>query len=343
MRRTAVKAQFIASSDNRIFKMLQGLFRGQGVRKHGYALLSGPKQVKEILRDFPDRCAGLVLRPEQDVFDWIVPERVRRYHLAPPLFRQLDIYGTDQPLLLVQAGPFPLWYPERWPEGCTLLVPFQDPINVGAMIRTAAAFGVARVVLLKEAAHPFHHKSSRVAGSTLFRVPLFEGPSIRRLRGIRVPLIALSPAGEDVGKFTFPSAFGLIPGLEGQGIPPNLRSLITLSIPMQPGVESLNAALATGIALYLWRSRLGRAGEEFYPKPGSGMTVTRRDVRAVPDQRQEVRSKSVKRVVRRAGRPGAARRADTHRRSPDSAFRERRSRDEGTGKRRPLDNRKGKV
>jgi tRNA G18 (ribose-2'-O)-methylase SpoU len=265
LRRDIVKAKVITSGENRVFKMFQGLFRAQGIRKNGLALLSGARQVKEVLRDFPERCVGLILRKEQDVFDGVLPEMVHRYHLPPALFRKLDLYGTDQPILIVRVEPFPFWYPDRWPTGCTLLVPFQDPTNVGAVIRTAAAFGVARVVMLREAAHPFHHRSSRVAGSALFRVPLFEGPSIRRLRVVKAPLIALSPEGEDVGRFAFPRTFGLIPGLEGPGIPANLRKGITLSVPMQPGVESLNAALATGIVLYLWRSRLAETPEAIAP------------------------------------------------------------------------------
>ncbi|MBN1104905.1 MAG: RNA methyltransferase [Deltaproteobacteria bacterium] len=278
-----MKAKVITSGDNRLFKMFQGLLRAQGIRKNGLALLSGARQVREVLRDFPERCAGLILRKEQDVFDRGLPETVHRYHLPPALFRKLDAYGTDQPILVVRVEPFPLWYPDRWPTGCTLLVPFQDPTNVGAVIRTAAAFGVARVVMLKEAAHPFHHKSSRVAGSALFRLPLFEGPSIRRLRPIKVPLIALSPDGDDVGRFAFPDTFGLIPGLEGPGIPAGLRKGVTLSVPMQAGVESLNAALATGIVLYLWRSRLAEAQKTANPRPDRGTVSQNNRLGGRPD------------------------------------------------------------
>ena len=73
---------------------------------------------------------------------------------------------------------------EPWPDGCTLFVPFQDPENVGAVIRSAAAFGVARVVLLREAAHPFHPRSSRAAGPALFQVPLQVGPAAGRTPGV---------------------------------------------------------------------------------------------------------------------------------------------------------------
>ncbi|MFX0200597.1 MAG: TrmH family RNA methyltransferase, partial [Candidatus Hodarchaeota archaeon] len=63
----------------------------------------------------------------------------------------------------------------------------------------------------------------------------------------------------DIAKYKFPSSFGLLPGLEGPGLPDNLKQMTSLAIPMEPRVESINAALATGIALYLWRSRLQKS------------------------------------------------------------------------------------
>jgi len=128
---------------------------------------------------------------------------------------------------------------------------------VGAVIRSAAAFGVSEIVMLKEAAHPFLPKSVRVAGSALFRVPLFQGPS---LDGFEVSdgsvVVTLTPDGNDIGVYRFPDNFCMVSGLEGPGLPENLREATALAIPMEPGVESINAALATGIALYLWQSRL---------------------------------------------------------------------------------------
>ncbi|MDB4444220.1 hypothetical protein N9174_02655 [bacterium] len=248
----------IASRNNPIFKMFLRLLKGQGVKKYGAALLSGPKQVAEVLKDFPARCAGFILPAEQDVPQGILPEHCTIYHLDNHIFRDIDIYGTDRPILLVTVEGFPQWSCEDWSTGCTLFVPFQDPVNVGAVIRSAAAFGVSRAVMLKEAAHPFHHKSTRVAGSTLLKIPIFRGPPIMDLDGAKTPIVTLSAKGRDAGGYRFPSTFGLLPGLEGPGLPSGLRQSISLAIPMAPGVESINAALATGIALYLWRSGLDR-------------------------------------------------------------------------------------
>jgi tRNA G18 (ribose-2'-O)-methylase SpoU len=157
-------------------------------------------------------------------------------------------------LLLVSVPEIAVWSDaDPWPEGCTLFVPFQDPENVGAVIRSAAAFGVARVVLLREAAHPFHPKSARAAGPTLLQVPLLQGPSIQDLRCEHAPLIALSTDGPELGSVPFPEHFGLVAGLEGPGLPAHLRTGARVQISIAPGVDSLNAAAAVAVALYAWR------------------------------------------------------------------------------------------
>ena len=232
--------------------MFVRLLTGQGVKKHGLALISGTKQVPEVARDFPERCEGVIFGKGRLSFEGF-PQTAPRYLLSNDLFREVDIHGTAHPILLVRVDPLPLWSAESRPHGCTLFIPFQDPANVGAVIRCAAAFGVSGVVLLKESAHPFHHKSIRAAGSTVLRVPLFEGPSIKQLITPGFPIVTLSAEGENIAGYSFPPCFGLLPGLEGPGLPEEIHQLPSLAIPMEPGVESLNAAVATGIALYTWR------------------------------------------------------------------------------------------
>ncbi|MBW2092941.1 MAG: RNA methyltransferase [Deltaproteobacteria bacterium] len=243
----------ITSLSNPAMKKFMLVLTGRGIKKHNLAFISGPKQVSEVLQDFPSKCYGIICRGREAI-DIKVPEDATIYRLSSELFKRLDLYGTGFPLLLVRVDPLKNWDDADWPTGCTLFVPFQDPSNVGAVIRTAVAFGVSRAVFLKEAAHPFHHRSVRVAGPAIFRIPLFQGPSLNELAQVKGRLLALKQGqGKNIAKYRFPRTFGLVPGLEGPGLPDNLKHLEALNIPIEPSVESLNAAMAVGIVLYEWR------------------------------------------------------------------------------------------
>jgi tRNA G18 (ribose-2'-O)-methylase SpoU len=172
--------------------------------------------------------------------------------LAPDLFHELDLFGTRAPMVLYDTPTPETWKPEdHQPSGCSLLVPFQDPENVGAVIRTATALRVHRIILLAESANPFHPKAVRVSAGTVFSAPLMTGPSLSGLPD-DLPVIALASTGRPLAQTPFPPSFYLLTGMEGPGLPPQWQAN-TVSIPMAPGVESLNAAVATAIALYEWR------------------------------------------------------------------------------------------
>ena len=240
----------ISSDSNPVFRSFRELLCSRGIRKQQRALISGPRVVAEVVRSASELVLAWITGP-----DGPPPEDKQTpwYRLARPLFEQLDVAGTHAPLLVVRACvPKPWSDDQPWPEGCTLFVPFQDPENVGAVLRSAAAFGVPRVVLLREAANPFLPKSSRAAGSALFRLPLLQGPSIHELSSRNAPLIALDASGPDLLTHHFPPTFGLVAGIEGPGLPETLRQGERRSIPMESGVESLNAATATAIALFVW-------------------------------------------------------------------------------------------
>ncbi len=139
----------------------------------------------EVLARFPEKVLGWLTGGDGPPPP---PSEITWLRLSEALFKELDVAGTHSPLLLVSVPAIAPWSDaDPWPTGCTLFVPFQDPENVGAVIRSAAAFGVARVVLLKEAAHPFHPRSSRAAGTALFQVPIAQGPSLRDLRVQQCP------------------------------------------------------------------------------------------------------------------------------------------------------------
>ncbi len=239
----------IESPDNRVFKQLAKTLDVRGIRKLEQAIVSGSKIVADVLRDSPDLVEAWISAPAHPSPPEL-PAHANWYELEPRLFRKLDVAGTGTPLLLVKVPATPAWNPGDGARGCTLLIPFQDPENVGAVIRSAVAFGVERIVLLAESAHPFHPKAVRASGGAVFAAKLFDGPPLHAVPDA-VPVVALSASGRSIADFAFPERFALLPGIEGPGLPERFHAR-ALAIPMTGKVESLNAAAATSIALYLW-------------------------------------------------------------------------------------------
>ncbi|MCU0600076.1 MAG: 16S rRNA (guanine(527)-N(7))-methyltransferase RsmG [Desulfobacterales bacterium] len=243
----------IESEQNKIFKDLKKLLTGRGIKKYQMALISGSKQVMEILRDFPERCEAWITANNQPPPSES-PAYLKWYQLASPLFKIIDAAGTEAPILLVKTPLVPKWSPEDGlPEGTSMLIPFQDPENVGAVIRTAVAFGVKNIILLAESAHPYHPKSIRASGGAVLRASISEGPALKDIPK-NLPIIALSPEGTNISGCEFPNTFAFLPGIEGSGLPDHLRAR-AYSIPIHKEVESLNAATAAAIALYIWSQK----------------------------------------------------------------------------------------
>ncbi len=139
-----------------------------------------------------------------------------------------------------------------------LLDELNDPHNVGAVIRSAAAFGISGVLLPE-------HDQVQITGTVIktsvgmaFRVPLVSignvNNTLRALKEKGYWVYGLTMNGEPLPqtRFDAPSVFVL--GNEGRGIRTKTLELcdIKLSIPMEERCESLNAAQAATVALYAW-------------------------------------------------------------------------------------------
>ena len=246
----------IFSAQNPRYKSWLKLLDGRGVRKHELALVFGRKFIVEILAAFPHRASGVIVTREGDAAKLALPEGCPVYLLSGELYAALDIYGIREPILIITALPPPAWSGEL-PVGLTVFLPFQNPINLGTTIRSAAAFG-ASVVLLREAATPYLPKALRASGPAVFQVPLFQGPGLEELSALNHPrLHALSPRGKDLFTFDFPERLGLVAGLEGPGLDTFWAVEKRLSIPMLPQVESLNASVAMSIAMAFYLADRG--------------------------------------------------------------------------------------
>ena len=141
---------------------------------------------------------------------------------------------------------------------CLLLDDVQDPGNVGSMLRSAAAAGVAQVLLSKHCAFAWSPKVLRAAQGAHFRLDIARGRRPARM-GAALPaaggeLIATVAHGRGgaVRRAAQRGASRSRIGNEGAGLSPALAAQATLrvTIPMPGGVESLNAAAAAAVCLF---------------------------------------------------------------------------------------------
>lgn len=132
-----------------------------------------------------------------------------------------------------------------------------NPVNVGAILRTAEAAGATGVITTRNTSDPFSPKSLRGAMGSAFRLPIWRGPEYRetiewcRERGIPT-ICADVEATESYTEIDWTGAAALILGPESTGFTAEelAQADRKVSIPMQGSAESLNVSVAAGILLF---------------------------------------------------------------------------------------------
>jgi TrmH family RNA methyltransferase len=130
-----------------------------------------------------------------------------------------------------------------------------DPGNVGTILRAADALGPVFVALSAGCADPTGPKALRASMGAVFRVP---AGSFEEAPGRRVALVARG--GEPLTEHDLSGPVTFVLGAEREGLPDSVAAACDAraSIPLEPGAESLNVALAAGIALWERRRFAGR-------------------------------------------------------------------------------------
>jgi tRNA G18 (ribose-2'-O)-methylase SpoU len=135
----------------------------------------------------------------------------------------------------------------------------QNPENLGAILRLAAAFGVAGVVIGPESCDPYSRRVLRVSMGAAFTVALIQaGDVLAALRSLQAEYdiqtwaTVLDTGAERLAGAKVPDRLALVVGSEGHGLTPEVIQACQrrVTIPMSPGVDSLNVAVAAGIFLY---------------------------------------------------------------------------------------------
>jgi tRNA G18 (ribose-2'-O)-methylase SpoU len=131
-----------------------------------------------------------------------------------------------------------------------------DPTNVGAIFRSVAAIGADVVLVTPRCSDPFYRRAIRVSMGTVLQVPwtrVGDWPSIRELLAdFHIAALALTDDAVSLRDFDPPERLAIVLGTEGEGLTPEAlaASDTVVQIPMAHGIDSLNVAAASAVAMW---------------------------------------------------------------------------------------------
>lgn len=135
-----------------------------------------------------------------------------------------------------------------------------DPTNVGAIFRSVGAIGADAVLVTPRCSDPFYRRAIRVSMGTVLQVPWTRVRDWGQTRlllttsGFHVAALALTPDAVSLRDFapTAPEKLAIVLGAEGDGLTPEAVAAAdtVVRIPMAHGIDSLNVAAASAVALW---------------------------------------------------------------------------------------------
>lgn len=236
-----------------------GLFIAEGVTVIGHALDAGYRIASLLMerRHIVGKAAGLIARCG-DVPVYTADSRTLEQLTGFALTRGVlaAFYRPELPTLAqVCAGA----------RRVAVLEGLNDPTNVGAVMRSAAALGMDAVLLTPSCCDPLHRRAVRVSMGTVFQVPWTRigqqaqdwpegGMMLLREMGFATVAMALSEDSVEIDDpcLVREERLAVILGAEGDGLAKTTiaRCDYTARIPMLHGVDSLNVAAASAVAFW---------------------------------------------------------------------------------------------
>jgi len=253
----------LTSPRNPMLKEIRKAIARGATTEQGFAVAEGFHLLEEALRSDCEISAVLASASVQSAVESHVRglRKIRVTVLADEIFR--DVAATESSQGVIALVRPPQWTVDQIFRGHSLAIVLdglQDPGNAGTILRAAEAFGATGVAFLKGSVSPYNPKCLRASAGSVFRVPLVSALDqhlfLAAAQQRQIELFALMPKGGlELGEANLSRKCALIVGSEGRGVGERLRAqAMDVRIPTV-GVESLNAALSAGIALYVARKQ----------------------------------------------------------------------------------------
>lgn len=182
--------------------------------------------------------------------------------LADPVFQ--SIADAEAPAGIAAEIGLPESVPDlRTSAGCVMLDGIQDAGNVGAILRSAAAFGIRDAVLGRGCADAWSPKVLRAGAGAHFSLRIAESADLgAAMLGFGGRLLCTVPrGGTPLERADLSGRLGWLLGAEGRGVSEALaaRAALKVTIPIAVGAESLNVAAAAALCFYEANRRAARS------------------------------------------------------------------------------------
>jgi TrmH family RNA methyltransferase len=247
--------------------------RGAGSEGRGLAGIEGPNLIEEALRAHLRVPCVFAAQGFEHLLETLpLPTDTEVLLLPHALLDSALATESPQPVAALVEPPGWTWAHLLDRPGLTapllvVLAALQDPGNLGAILRSAEAFGADGVLCLPGTVSPWNPKSVRASAGSVFRLPLLATSETELLSHLRKAGVRLwtttTHQAQPADLVDLAGPVALLIGNEGNGVPGSLASKAegALTIPCPGPVESLNAAVAASVLLYeASRQRAARSG-----------------------------------------------------------------------------------
>ncbi len=216
-------------------------------------LLASDYPVESVLV-YPQKADEIANITPSGIPVYVVPKKIASQLLGFKFHSGVLACGRRKPPLMIENA-----VPETGPLTLVVCPETNNTENLGMIIRIAAGFGAAAIILGERCANPYYRQSIRVSMGEIFRLPIVESKDlINDLRWLRderkVELIAtvVGDDAEPLSEARSSDRKALLFGGERHGLAPGIINLCDrrITMPMQLGTDSLNVHVAAAIFLY---------------------------------------------------------------------------------------------
>lgn len=235
-------------------KFVQSLHERKHRLAHHLFVVEGNKMVAELIQSK----IGIKTLFATEAWVWNSPistiDSIEIVRITPDEMKKLSTHQSPQDVMAIALLPESTQQVEMDEHTLVIVLDtIQDPGNLGTILRIADWYGIDQVICSPGCADPYSPKVVQSSMGAVLRIRIVSGNPALLMQEYPANVYGAVMDGHSVYTHAPESGYLLI-GNEGNGIHPELHSMIThpITIPRRGHAESLNAAVATGILCDAW-------------------------------------------------------------------------------------------